>query len=82
MGTAVVRVPDATKSVIREIAKQKGTTEANVVSDAVKEMRRRIFLEAGNEAYARLRADTKASKEFDEEISDLDATLSDGLERY
>lgn len=82
MGTAVVRVPDTTKSVIQEIAREKGRTEASVVSDAVKEMRRRMFLEAGNDAYALLRADEKASREFDEDVNALDAALNDGLEGY
>lgn len=82
MGTAVVRVPDSTKSAIKEIAQKTGTTQANVVSEAVSELRRKMILEAGNEAYARLRADAKASKEFDEEIKAWDATLTDGLEKY
>jgi hypothetical protein len=42
--------------------------------------RRRLLLEAANAAYAKLRSDPKASKEFDDETRLWDETLLDGLE--
>jgi len=68
METGVVRVPNTTKATIAELAKSRKSTQAEVVTAAVEEMKRRSFLEAGNEAYARLREDANASREFDQEF--------------
>jgi hypothetical protein len=67
MATSVVRVPEKTKATIAELARSRKTNQGEVVAAAVEEMKRRSLLEAGNEAYARLRADKKASREFDKE---------------
>ena len=69
METGVVRVPDTTKATIAELARSRKSTQAEVVTAAVEEMKRRSLLEAGNEAYARLREDAKASREFDQEFA-------------
>ncbi|MCG2795683.1 MAG: ribbon-helix-helix domain-containing protein [Actinomycetia bacterium] len=66
--TTTVRVSNSTKSILEEIAQKTGRSQSRVISDAVEAERRRMILEAGNEAYARLRADEKASKEYDEEF--------------
>jgi len=66
--TTTVRVSNSTKSTLEEIAQKTGRSQSRVISDAVEAERRRMILEAGNEAYARLRADEKASKEYDEEF--------------
>jgi len=68
MSTALVRVPEKTKMAIAELAQSRKLTQAEVVTEAVEEMKRRLLLEAGNEAYARLRADAKASQEYDREF--------------
>ena len=66
--TTTVRVSNSTKSTLEEIAQKTGRSQSRVISEVVEAERRRMILEAGNEAYARLRADEKASKEYDEEF--------------
>ena len=66
--TTTVRVSNSTKSVLEEIARKTGRSQSRVISDAVEEERRRMILEVISEDFARLRADEKASKEYDEEF--------------
>jgi len=66
--TTTVRVSNSTKSALEEIAKRTGRSQSRVISDVVEAERRRMILEAISEDFARLRADEKASKEYDEEF--------------
>jgi hypothetical protein len=52
------------------------TSESN---NALEIERRRLLLEAANTAYAKMREDPIASKEFDDETKLWDGTLADGL---
>jgi hypothetical protein len=52
------------------------TTESKNVLEAE---RRKLLLESANVAYAKMREDSSASIEFDEETLEWDATLLDGL---
>lgn len=66
--TTTVRITNSTKSILEEIAQNTCRSQSRVISDAVEAERRRMILEAISEDFARLRADEKASKEYDEEF--------------
>jgi hypothetical protein len=52
------------------------TTESK---NALEMERRKLLLESANAAYAKIREDPIASREFDEETTSWDFTLLDGL---
>ncbi|MFH1149609.1 MAG: hypothetical protein V1748_03960 [Actinomycetota bacterium] len=67
MGSRVLRVSETTKASIERIAKERSTSQAEVVSLAIEELERVELLREANEAYARLREDREKSTEFDAE---------------
>ena len=79
--SCIVRISNKSKETLETLAVKSGEPMVNVIDRAIEEYRRRVFLEEANRAYAILRADEKASKEFNDEISAWDATLMDGLDR-
>ena len=79
--SSIVRISGKAKETLEELARRSGETMLDVIGKAIEEYRRRVFLEETNRAYAKLRADERASNEYDEEISAWDATLMDGLDR-
>ena len=80
-GTSIVRISNKAKQTLETLAEQSGETMSCVMDKAIEAYRRRTFLEQTNRAYARLRADEKASREFDQEIAAWDTTLMDGLDQ-
>jgi len=66
--SSVIRVPETTKVIIAELARRKNSTQGEIVTVAVEDMKKKELLAASNEAYARLRADAKASVAFDKEL--------------
>jgi hypothetical protein len=78
--SSIVRISGKAKETLEVLAKKSGESMLSVMDRAIEEYRRRLFLEETNRAYAKLRANKKASKEFDDEISAWDATLMDGLD--
>lgn len=78
--SGLVRISIKAKETLETLAKKSGEPMLAVMDRAIEEYRRRVFLEETNRAYAKLRADEKASKEFDRELSEWDATLMDGLD--
>jgi hypothetical protein len=50
------------------------------LEELVERERRQRLIERANDAYARLRADEKAWREWQQELAAWDATLADGLE--
>jgi hypothetical protein len=80
MMTTTVRVSAETRAALRDLAAETGESMQEVLAKAVEAYRRRLFLEAANADYARLRADPRTWAEELEERRLWDATLLDGLE--
>lgn len=76
----MMRVSADTHAALREIADLEHTSMQEALSRAVEAYRRHQLIEATNAAYAALRGNGPAWQEFQEEISDLDGTLLDGLD--
>jgi hypothetical protein len=77
---SMIRVPDATHSILRELADETGEPMQNLLAEAVEAMRRRRILELTNAAYAAMRADPVAWQAELAERQAWDVTLPDGLE--
>lgn len=76
----MIRVPDATHSILRELADETGQPMQELLVEAVEAMRRRRMFELANAAYAAMRAN---EDEWQEELRERrlwDVTLADGLE--
>jgi predicted transcriptional regulator len=81
MASSTVRVSEATRATLRELASQTGLSMQEVLDRAVDEYRRRSFFEALNRAFTALRNDPQAWAEELEERKAWEGTLADGLER-
>ncbi len=79
MGQATVRVKEATRAAIKELARAEGRSMQAVIEKAVEEYRRRRFVENVNAAYDGLRNDPDAWAEVEAERTAWDQTLTDGL---
>jgi predicted DNA-binding protein len=79
--TTTIRVSTDTRDTLNVLAKKKGISMQDAAREAVETYRRQQLLEAANLAYAKLRADPKASKAFDDETKLWDAALADGLDK-
>ncbi len=80
MTTTTIRISDTAHRVLKRLANDSGQPLHAVIDDAVEFYRRARVLDAINDDFARLRADPAASRAYDDELSTLDATLSDGLD--
>lgn len=78
--SSIVRISGKTRETLQELSKKSGEPMLYVIDKAIEEYRRRVFLEETNAAYAKMREDEKASKEFDREIAEWDSALMDGLD--
>ena len=79
--SALMRISEKASETLRELSRKSGEPMINVMDRAIEEYRRRVFLEETNRAYATLRGDKKASAEFDRELAQWDAALTDGIDR-
>jgi predicted DNA-binding protein len=79
--TTTIRVSTDTRDTLNVLAKKKGISMQDAAREAVETYRRQQLLEAANVAYAKLRANPKASKAFDDETKLWDTTLADGLDK-
>ena len=75
-----VRISGASKKALEEIARIRGASQVEVLSEAVEEYRRKVALEAINESFARLSKEELAG--YKKELEEWDVTLMDGLEDY
>ena len=75
-------MPVETREVLRAISREEGISVQEATVRAVTLYRRRRILVEANEAYARLRTDPEASREFDNDPPGWDNALADGLEDY
>jgi predicted DNA-binding protein len=76
----MIRVPEETHSILREMADETGRSMQDILSEAVEEMRRRRVFELANAAYAAMRENEDEWQQELEERRLWDTTLSDGLE--
>lgn len=80
--TATIRVPLSAKKEFEEAAKQLGLPQSQAFVKILREYRRNEFFRQLAEEATKLRSDPVASKEYYEEFSAWDVTLSDGMEGY
>lgn len=78
--SSTVRISGASKKALEEIARIRGASQVEVLSEAVEEYRRKVALEAINESFARLSKEELA--DYKKEFEEWDVTLMDGLEDY
>lgn len=80
MASETVRIKPATHAKLRTLAEKSGQSMPDLLEQAVESLRRQLFLDAADAAYATLRQDPKAwQAELDERML-WEATLSDGLD--
>ena len=78
MPSLTVRIDEASRQVLRELAEHRGTSMQEILATAIEEYRRRHFLETANAAFAALHKQPKAWKQEKEERKAWDRTLRDG----
>lgn len=76
--TKPVRVTVSALDTVRRLAERTGMTQQQVIDKAVETLRRQIFLDSANAAYASLRQDQSAWEEEQTERTAWDETLADG----
>jgi len=76
----MIRVPEPTHSILRELADETGSSMQDLLVEAVEEMRRQRMFELSNAAYVAMRANEDEWQEELRERKLWDVTLSDGLE--
>ena len=77
--TATVRIPLATKEELEETSRELGIPQSKVVSVALKQLRKKMFIQQLVDDFDRLRTDPEASRKYDEELAAWES-LPDGLE--
>lgn len=80
MATTTIRVSTETRDLLHDLARRTGTSMQQVLEDALKEYRRRQFLEALNAAYLAAQADPVMQAAAAAESVEWDTTLLDGLD--
>lgn len=75
-----VRVSPDTHELLRLLANEAGKPMQEIIDRAVEEYRRSSFLRGLNEDFRVLRGDDTAWKSHQEEISEWEATVADGLD--
>jgi len=78
MAGTTVRLTDATRAVLRELARESEESMQEVLAKAVEAYRRQRLLEQTNKAYGALRRDADAWEMLQEERAAWDVTLADG----
>ena len=79
MGYGTIRISNAARGTLRELARTEGKSMLALLDEAVEALRRQRFLEQVNDAYAALRDDPRAWEEVQAERREWDVTLDDGL---
>ncbi|MDH3603704.1 MAG: toxin-antitoxin system protein [Candidatus Tectomicrobia bacterium] len=80
MQSTTVRISDASRQLLRDLASQEGLSMQAVLDKALEAYRRQRFLESVNAAYAEVKQDPSAWQEFKQERELWDTTLTDGLD--
>ena len=79
MATTTVRVGQATRAALRQLAAETGEPMSVVLEKAVEAYRRQCIFAQANAAYAALRSDPEAWTEELAERQEWEGTLTDGL---
>jgi hypothetical protein len=79
-GATTVKLSRDAHADLAALAKVRGLAMSALLADLIERERRRAFLAAANEDYARLRADPEAWADYQAEIKSMEGTLMDGLE--
>ena len=69
-----------TRNTLRALAGVEGVRMQEIVDEDAKRMRRQEFFSELDKAYAALETEPQAWQGWQDELSDLDSTLNDGLE--
>ncbi len=80
MLSVTVRIANETRNTLKTLAHQEGESMQSVLEKAIEFYRRQRFLEEVNSAYARLKGDSAAQKEWEKELKVWDSTSADGLD--
>jgi hypothetical protein len=80
MSAPTVRISEASRRILKDLANQTGQTMMDVLDKALDAYRRKLFFEQMNAGYAELRADPEAWAEAEAERKLWDQTLMDGLD--
>jgi hypothetical protein len=75
----MVRINPGTHRALVALAEQCDCSLQQALEEAIEQQRRRLLVERANAAYATLRADKKAWKNWKRELQQFDATLGDGI---
>jgi hypothetical protein len=80
MASETVRIKPETHVKLKQLAEASGQSMPDVLDEAVETLRRQRLLEETNQAYAALRADSKAWQRELSERAVWDASLADDLQ--
>jgi hypothetical protein len=80
MGHTTVRISQAARDTLRQMAQVSGKPMQALLDEAVEALRRKRFFEGVDSAYASLRGDAKAWEAVEKERRPWDGTLLDGIE--
>lgn len=79
MQSVMMRVSARSRETLRELAAQTGQSMQSMIDEAVELYRRQRFLEAVNAAYTPLRQHAETWRAIEQERSEWDMALGDGL---
>jgi hypothetical protein len=77
---STIRLRPRAHQALKEITQLTGQSMQDALETALEDLRQKVYLEGLCQDYKALRADPKASKEFDLENAFWERTNSDGLE--
>ena len=80
MSSVTVRIDEKSREVLKKLAEFSGESMQAVLTRAIEEHRRRVFLERINQGYTAMKNDPASQAAMRKELESWDATLLDGLE--
>lgn len=80
MAPTTVKIPQKAHAALVGMAAEQKRPLSELLADLIEQERRRAFLVASNEAFARLRADPEEWADYQAEHRGTEGTLMDGLE--
>jgi predicted transcriptional regulator len=82
MSTTTIRVSTKIRDTLDELAQNTGLSTQQLLEQALEAYRRQRLLQEANAAYEALAADPQAWRDFQQELSDWNETVADGLESF
>lgn len=79
--SSTIRITTRSRETVRELAREMGLQQQEVLDLAVETFRRQIFLREANSAYAALRDNPKAWNTEQEERAAWDTAVGDGVDQ-